>query len=361
MDETARADVTSGDDRIWVLLDRYLTGESTSDEAHAVRAWLAADPAHRELLDTTRRIREIAGDPPPVRSVDAVWKRAVDELGLGPDALRVIALLPSSFPERPRFTALPPRPQRRIVSLMLASAAVLVLVVGGRMVWNARPDARPSGGWSGASTQYVTQRGQRLSFRLADGTLVVLAPGSTLEKPAGYGIRERVLRLEGEAYFEVTHDLAKPFSVYTAGAIARDLGTRFVVRAYSTDSATDVIVTQGTVVLEAGKSAVLAAGQRGHAGRDGHVTVRFEADLDPYVAWTEGRLAFRDTPLRDVAQRLARWYDVNIDFNDATVGALRLTASFDDQPVTDLLDKIADPLGLVVTRQGRRYTISARS
>ena len=90
------------------------------------------------------------------------------------------------------------------------------------------------------------------------------------------------------------------------------------------------------------------------------MTVRSEADLDPYVAWTEGRLVFRNTPFRAVALRLARWYDIAVDFDDVTVGGRRLTASFDDQPVTDLLDKIAGPLGLVVTRQGKRYTVSAR-
>src|SRR5260221_14004493 len=113
-------------------------------------------------------------------------------------------------------------------------------------------------------------------------------------------------------------------------------------------------------MLEAAQSARLAAGQMGHTARDGHVTVRSEADLDPYVAWIEGRLAFRATPFREVAQRLARWYDIASDFDYASVRGRRLAASFDGQAVTDLLGKIADALGLGGTRQDRRYTVSAR-
>lgn len=359
MDETARPGMSSDDDRAWALLDRYLAGESTSDDAREVRARLA-DPAHGDLLDVARRIREIVGAPPPVRSVDAAWARAVDELRLGADTSSVAVPLPPSL-ERPTFMALTQPPQRQIVPLMLATAAVLALVAGGRIVLGSRPDVGRSNGLYGAPARYATQRGQRLSFRLADGTLVVLAPGSILEKPAGYGSRERALHLEGEAYFEVTHDSARPFSVHTAGAVARDLGTQFVVRSYPADSITEVTVRQGAVMLEAATSAFLAAGQRGRMGRDGNVTVHSESDLDPYIAWTEGRLVFRDTPFREVAQRLVRWYDIAVDFDDATVGGRRLTASFDDQPVTDLLEKIADPLGLVVSRQGRLYTFSARS
>jgi transmembrane sensor len=74
--------------------------------------------------------------------------------------------------------------------------------------------------------------------------------------------------------------------------------------------------------------------------------VRPVGRLDRYLAWTEGRLVFDDTPLTDVAEALERWYDLSIHFEDAALGKRRLTASFDSESAGEVLDAVALALGL---------------
>src|SRR5215468_5422616 len=64
------------DDDLWLLLDRYAAGEATGDEVARVRAWLAVDHAHHELLGEVRAIRDIGARRPPSRVVDDAWRTA---------------------------------------------------------------------------------------------------------------------------------------------------------------------------------------------------------------------------------------------------------------------------------------------
>src|SRR5438094_8377067 len=70
------------DERLYLLLDRYLAGEASARDAEIVRAWLAEDAAHAQLLADLRLIKHVANDTPPPTSVDAAWMQAVKTLGL---------------------------------------------------------------------------------------------------------------------------------------------------------------------------------------------------------------------------------------------------------------------------------------
>jgi ferric-dicitrate binding protein FerR (iron transport regulator) len=101
-------------------------------------------------------------------------------------------------------------------------------------------------------------RGHRPSLRLSDGTLVSLAPGTTLRTPSNYGTRDRIVEPEGEAVFTVTHDVSRPFAMRAPRVVATDLGTRFAVRAFAGDSTTDVVVAEGVVAVRPAHAVVPA-------------------------------------------------------------------------------------------------------
>jgi transmembrane sensor len=347
-------DPMSHDDRLWLLLDRYLAGESTTAEADEVRAWLAADPAHKVMLESGRQVRDLASARPPTRSAEEAWHRATVELGLGPagttDSRVSIPVM------RPFKAAIASQRRGRFGRTALVAAAAIVLVLGATL-WRAEHSRRPPPSDPQVTfSSYTTQRGQRLSLRLSDGTRVVLAPGTVLRKPSTYGVRMRELELDGEAYFEVVHDSTRPMLVRTRQAVARDLGTRFVVRAYAGAGATEIVVAEGKVAVD---TLVLERGQGARIPGDGKVHFTRDVALDRYFAWTEGRLVFRDTPLAKVAEELARWYDIEVRLADARLGDRRLTASFGEVPVTEVFDRIAEPLAVEIERAGRVYTIRA--
>jgi transmembrane sensor len=213
--------------------------------------------------------------------------------------------------------------------------------------------------------ELATKRGQRAELRLADGTRVILGVNSRLRFPALFNGTSRTVYLEGEALFDVVHNASKPFFVNTATAVTEDLGTTFVVRAYPGEPEPRVMVSSGRVALRAAheqraKARAIDPGQVGMLGPSGKIVVSNVTESDMYLAWTEGRLVFRDTPLRDVVRELSRWYDIDIHLADDTIGARLLTSRFGDEPLPVVLDRVARTLGLRVEQHDRVVTFRAK-
>ena len=313
------------DERLYLLLDRYLAGEASAGDAQAVRDWLADHPDNPLLLDDLRLIRRVAAGRIPESSVDAAWAKARRAL------------------EVPRQ----PRRSRRPLFVALAAAAVLIALIGTRGVLRRTPQWR----------EYATTVAQRMVVRLRDGTQVTIAPKSRVRYAADYGRARRELYLDGEAYFQVTPDSQRPLRVHTTQSVTEDLGTAFVVRAYD-QSATEVVVAEGRVTLSRADTTaatrtpalVLEARDLGRLDPSGVTAVRRGVDVGRYLAWTRGVLAFDGTPLGDVVVTLGRWYNVEIRLADSTLAARRLTATFQNESIDLVLQRIALTVGLRVER-----------
>ena len=310
------------DERLYPLLERYLAGETSARDAEIVREWLAEDAAHAQILADLRLIKHVAHDTPPPTSVDAAWIQAVKTLGLGRKS-RVL---------------------RRLLMVALATAAVLIAVIGGGRVLRRAPQ------WK----EYATAPAQRMVIRLQDGTQVTIAPKSRVRYTADFGRAHRDLYLDGEAYFQVAPDFQRPLRVHTAGSVTEDLGTAFVVTAYADQVATEVVVTEGRVSLSRAETTspavVLGLRDLGRLEATGRATVRRGVDVDRYLAWTKGVLAFDGRPLSEVMPALERWYNVEIRLSDSALAARRLTATFQNEPIDLVLKRIALTLGMRVER-----------
>jgi transmembrane sensor len=195
-------------------------------------------------------------------------------------------------------------------------------------------------------------------MRLGDGTQVTLAPQSRLRSAVDYGAARRDLYLDGEAYFQVAPDSQRPLRVHTTQSVTEDLGTAFVVRAYADQVATEVVVAEGRVTLSRADTTaaartpalVLEARDLGTLAPSGVPALRRGVDVGRYIAWTRGVLAFDATPLGDVVRTLGRWYNVEIRLADSTLAARRLTATFQNESIDLVLQRIALTVGLRVER-----------
>lgn len=330
------------------LLVRYLAGDATPREADAVERWLDADPEH---ADTLAALRQVLGPEPHLverPDVDAAWGALESRLSPSPPPITIVREWP-----------LAPRSRFRLV----AAAAAALLVTGSAAWWIAASRATPQPVAEAHGPVVNTPLGQRLSLRLSDGTLVTLAPGTTLRLSPTYGASGRVVQLDGEAAFTVTHDSTRQFVVRTAQAEARDLGTRFVVRAYASEAVAHVAVAEGRVAVRAGRagdSLVLDQSDVVRIATDGQLLRLAGASLEPYFGWIDGKLVFRDTPLQDVAAQLARWYDVDIRLASDSIGSLPLTASFTEPRPGEALRLVAAILDLELSHSGRAFTLSPK-
>ena len=165
-------------------------------------------------------------------------------------------------------------------------------------------------------------RGQDYHLTLADGTQVWLNAESRLEFPDRFNGNTREVRLQGEAYFEVKKDAKRPFIVHTDYLTTRVLGTSFDVRAYSRKDASVTLVS-GRVQVKTGDLAqVLSPGEQ--ASLKGSQLAVKAVDTYPITQWKEGFFYFDNQSLFFIMQELARWYGVNVSFDDTSKMQVRL-------------------------------------
>ena len=330
------------------LLDRYLAGESSEDETAAVRRWLMAHPGPaRRLAEYLARLDDETASPLPP-DVPSSWRAIQARIEAAEPA--GVRATPPEHREAERETRAPttrrPPGRRRWV---IAAAACALLAAGiGYAGWRGRTptvNAAPR-------LTYVTATRERSELRLPDGTRVRLAPNSRLRVATDFGVERRDVYLDGEGFFEVVHDAVRPFTVYVGSTSVRDVGTAFSVRGYAADSAVQVVVREGEVVV-AGVGR-LAAGDVGRVGANGGTTVTRGVAVDSLIAWTHGRLVYEDAPLRLVLQDLTRWYGVEVQLADTSTARLLFTGALTDVPPNEAVDQVAATLGLDVRREGDR-------
>ena len=150
--------------------------------------------------------------------------------------------------------------------------------------------------------EFVVDRGRRTQCLFQDGTVAHLNSESKIHYPVKFGLFERRIRLEGEAYFEVTHNPRRPFVVEFEGGEIQVLGTSFNVNAY----------------------------------RDDDIAMR-------YSIWKDDVISFRDTPLAEVLETLSRWYDVRFETDGQPDRPISYTFATDNT----LLDNVLREMELI--------------
>jgi transmembrane sensor len=327
------------------LLERYFAGDANPADVERLERWIAADVDRREVVGALRRLWESGEARARTWDVPEMWQQL---------AGRVHASPPGESPDDrwqgklARFAAFrrEPRRYRRVLEV----AAAVVIIVTSAAVWRLAVQSPPADATSRPMREFATARGERAEIRLTDATRVVLGPATALRIPPDFGGITRTVFLDGEAFFDVTHDARRPFTVHAAGAVARDLGTKFTVSTYRERGRIQVVVAEGLVELQADSTssaarAVLRPHDVGRVTLAGKTAVTRGVDLDQYLDWTTGKLVFEDASLREALPRIERWYDVTISLADTALLERRLTATFKDQPLVQVLDALTLLLG----------------
>lgn len=175
----------------------------------------------------------------------------------------------------------------------------------------------------------TTPRGGQYKIVLPDGTVVWMNSASSLTYPTAFNDHERIVKLSGEAYFEVAPHAAQPFKVQVAQTTVDVLGTAFNIHAYADEPAVTTTLVTGSVrvthTMAAGsKSEKLAPGQQA-IGAATYLVTR-KANMRQVLSWKNGLFIFEDSKLVDVLREISRWYDIDIDMqavdNDTRYGGV---------------------------------------
>jgi transmembrane sensor len=299
----------------WVA--RFDAGEVSARDQAAFQEWLNRSALHRSTIAEYGNLWS---------EFDAL-KQLTECSGAEPDTIA-----PGS---QPALLA-------RARPWLAACAAVAIVGAGGMAFFYPKPQTHQTNlaprakldNPSPTGLFYESAVGAQKRITLADGTSVILNTNSRLD--VNFAADRRDVRLvRGEAYFDVVHDKARPFTVYARDYVVRDIGTAFAVH-LSKEGLVEVGVTKGSVevtpasasgavkslgILEAGQNIVL--GQKVERAETVSST-----DMGRKLAWRQGDLIYTGQPLKDVLADVSRYSDIKIELADPALENLPVGGAF---------------------------------
>ena len=268
--------------------------------------------------------------------------------------------IPSSLPvaEKAMFTA---TDSARVMLIMAGGDRMDLSVLSGDTViqqGKAKIRLNPEGGLAHESSgqtlgevlynQIIVPYKCEYQVMLADGTKIFLNAGSELRYPVAFTANERKVFLKGEAYFEVTRDTACPFCVETAGQNIQVLGTIFNVYAYPDEPMNYTSLMSGKVAVtdkRTGTDRVLEPGQQVVLDVVTGKAAIQEADMQQVLGWRNHDLIVKEETLEVIMAKVARWYDVKIQFAHENLKKMRFTANLHRKKDLQELLKVIATIG----------------
>lgn len=339
----------------WFL--RRRRGRLSTEEMQALQNWLLANPAHAAAWRDTEKTWNCLDEQAVTPELIVARRQALT-------AMRQAQLrrwsAPSSLVKRMR-TAMQSSGTR---NWSAAAAAVVIAAVGVSFYWTAKNGDR-----------YQTGIGERRTVLLSDNSRITLDAMTQVRVRYGGSARDIEL-IEGQAQFEVARQPRRPFRVRAGYRVVEALGTVFTVEYI--DRHMKVALLEGRVKVDRapeflaqvteksgrnpapGTAAVapisaeveLKPGEALHFDRDDRQSLDKHADLAAETAWREGKVIFRQEPLRDAVKRLNRYSHVQLKVIDPTIESLPVSGIFGDTDAEAFAEAVAEYFPVEFQRVG---------
>ena len=207
--------------------------------------------------------------------------------------------------------------------------------------------------------EYLSPPGARLNIILPDSSQVCLNGNSRLLLSKTFNNKDRIVRVEGEAFFSVAPDSSKRFIVKAGDVDVTALGTSFYIKAYPSDNRVETVLLTGKVAIDtpdrkAKEGSLFLYPNQKHIyyktiGR--HEPVK-EVRVRKYKAWTDGELIFEDESMAQIIDRLENFYNVKIDVKNSEINTYRFTASLKNCSLEQIMEyfKMSSPIDYVIDK-----------
>jgi transmembrane sensor len=333
------------------LITRYFSGEADEGEIRELSAWLGESEKNLQIFEEYRK-SWLAVEHTVIQTqidTDAEWA----------------LLLPKITKEDRQTTSegkiifidTRSNKQRRLFYKIARVAAVIILLaVSGVVLYNLL---------SKAEEIKLTAAVEKTENVLPDGSHVTLSPGTTLYYPKAFEKKTRNVKLEGEAYFEVTHNADRPFIISAGENICIEvLGTSFYVNTGNPDGNVEVILTSGKVAVyyaeRPDEKTILNPGDKAELAQKQVLIEKSVNDDRNYMAWKTGKIDFSDTRLDKVVGLLNKVYHADIRLSNRELGNCIITATFDNQSLESVLNVLKETLSLTVKPKGEYIEVSGK-
>lgn len=309
----------------WIAERDRGEGSLQPERRAELETWLAASTAHRVAF----------------LRLDQAWQRA--------DRLRALQgaapLFPPPAPRRGAWAWLARPPVRRTAAGL--SLATLALVLG--LQFSGQPQ----------TLDYATERGQRESVTLADGSRLTLNTATQLRTAVTPQAREVWLE-RGEAFFDIAHDAQRPFVVHAGKQTVTVLGTKFSL--YRDGETFRVAVLEGRVQVQAeqNRPAVLTRSDTALADAGNLLVTKLSTQqLSASLGWLQGKLVFNEVNLAEAARQFNRYSSKQLVIQDEAAARIVIGGVFDAANVEAFARLLHAGFGLQVQAEGEEIRISS--
>jgi transmembrane sensor len=208
-------------------------------------------------------------------------------------------------------------------------------------------------------TEIATIAGEQKEIKLPDGSLITLNENSTLAYAPDFN--NRVVQLEGEAFFDVAKQVGKTFEILTNTTKTTVLGTSFNIRAYPQDNRIEVAVYTGKVAFEtlakASDKMLLKANETAVFDGKSNKINKVAASDSNAIAWKTQLLHFDNTSLKDLIEVLERHFDVEIKSENAAVLNCHFTGRFEQPQLQQIFDAVAFSTEVEIKKVDKQYIL----
>lgn len=303
-------------------IDKYIQGISTEEEKAYVDSLFTGGENNPDLRDF----------------IEKDWKNFLintsgDEINLNRILDRIHHIIHFQDNQKKKSTVF------RVLSVYRKIAAILLLplILTGILLYITLSDRNDKFLTRDASVMIYAPMGSRVAFDLPDGTKGMLNSGSHLTYSLPF-IHNRTINLEGEAWFEVTHDKQNPFKINAGSSLIKVLGTSFNLSAYQSENYIELVLLEGEVEFSNAKldeKIKILPSERLILQND----IINKSAVDPlkYNAWINGKLVFRGDPMAEVVRRIERWYNVKVELADTELENYSFRATFQDDKLEEVL------------------------
>lgn len=326
-------------EHIDIIIAKYLSGEATADELHLLEEWRSLSNENSLEYDKFNEIFQASSSLKtdiPVNT-DAAWIKVQASLSKKKKQAKVISIF-----------------GKPLQSQFLRIAASIVLVAGlffSIYRLNDKHSENLTFINSGDSVKVET---------LPDGSTISINKKSSLAYSTDKFSKKRIVKLRGEAFFDVTHDEENPFTVEAAGLQIVDIGTSFNINANEDNELVIISVITGEVKVTTlnDQSILLVAGDEASFNKTTK-TFKKSEQLDLNVnAYANRIFIFENTELSTVIKVLNDVYDIKLISESNAVLSCRITVTFEDEPIQEIAEIIAETLGLQIIKDSNTITFS---
>ena len=272
------------------LLYRFFNKETTLEEEKKIRLWIEESDENRQEFFRERKLFDAI-----LLHGDLAYKKV-----------------------RTRFYI----PWRRIAAALSGVAAIVLLTIY-VTTYFLQQSFRDE-----TMNTVIVPQGQRVSLTLADGTKVWLNAKTKMEYPQSFkAFDERIVKVDGEAYFEVSKNKNRPFIVKTSKGDIEVLGTKFYVSAYATTDIFETSLIEGRVKVHTAYEDMTLYPRDKAVLQNGILTRKHIDDMDIY-RWRDGLYCFKNLSFEDVLKQFENYYDVRFVKENPQMANPKLNGKF---------------------------------